>query len=298
MFTIKGSVPHDLGSLQDSPLVDYNGYIWRNCNYWKDLNAKFVLLIYRDYLNDQRKDKAFLKATWPAVKAAIHYLQAMDQDGDGIPENSGFPDQTYDNWIMSGASSYCGSLWLACLLAGQKIAGLVGQKSEQRLYQQWFKKAKPAFVKKLWNGKYFDCYENCDDILSDQLNGQWYVHMLQLPDLFTKKQITGSLRTIYDFNVSSFGNGFRGVVNGRKSDGKHCGHEQGDDAWVGTSFAVAALMMQNGLKQEAMQVLIGLYQTIYLEKGLFFRTPEGWREDGNFVGSMYMRAGAVWSLFF
>ena len=63
-------------------------------------------------------------------------------------------------------------------------------------------------------------------------------------------------------------------------------------------FAVAALMMQNGLKQEAMQVLIGLYQTIYLEKGLFFRTPEGWREDGNFVGSMYMRAGAVWSLFF
>jgi non-lysosomal glucosylceramidase len=42
--------------------------------------------------------------------------------------------------------------------------------------------------------------------------------------------------------------------------------------------------------------LAGLFKTIYHEKGYFFRTPEGWDERGNFVGSMYMRPGAIWSL--
>ena len=32
-------------------------------------------------------------------------------------ENSGWPDQTFDSWVMSGASAYCGGLWLAALAA-------------------------------------------------------------------------------------------------------------------------------------------------------------------------------------
>jgi non-lysosomal glucosylceramidase len=297
---LKGSVPHDLGSLQGAPLRVSNGYIWRNVNYWKDLNAKFVLLIYRAYLFDTErsgvKDKSFIQKNWKAVVAALDYLKTMDRDNDGMIENDGFPDQTYDNWPMSGVSAYCGTLWLAALSAATKMSKIVGDGKSSRKFNAWYKQGGKVFIKKLWNGKYFDCYEGNTDVLSDQLNGQWYCDILNLPPLFDRKKIKSALETIYKNNVLGFANGFRGVANGKTKEGKSCGHEQGDDAWVGTSFSVAKLMMDNDMKNQAFQILAGLFKTIYHEKGYFFRTPEGWDERGNFVGSMYMRPGAIWSL--
>ncbi len=61
-----------------------------------DLNSKFVLQVYRDYVATQ--DKRFLSSMWPVVKEAIAYLGQWDKDKDGMIENEGFPDQTYDTW--------------------------------------------------------------------------------------------------------------------------------------------------------------------------------------------------------
>ena len=36
--------------------------------------------------------------------------QAFDADGDGMIENSGFPDQTYDIWTATGVHAYCGGV--------------------------------------------------------------------------------------------------------------------------------------------------------------------------------------------
>ncbi len=58
---------------------------------------------------------------WPAVQAAIAYLQQFDHGG-GIPENSGYPDQTYDSWVVRGVSAYCGGLWLGALRASEETA--------------------------------------------------------------------------------------------------------------------------------------------------------------------------------
>jgi len=54
---LKGSCPHDLGSVKHLPFADVNGYTWQNVNYWKDLNTKFVLMCYRNYMFT--KDKKF-----------------------------------------------------------------------------------------------------------------------------------------------------------------------------------------------------------------------------------------------
>ena len=50
----------------------------------------------------------------------------FDTDGDGLIENSGFPDQTYDIWTVSGPSAYTGGLWLGALTAAAAIADLCG----------------------------------------------------------------------------------------------------------------------------------------------------------------------------
>ena len=97
----KGAVPHDLGVPEGDPFVAVNQPGWQDTNDWKDLNSKFVLMVYRDYVFTGRKDTAFLRETWPAVKEAIEYLRQFDHGG-GVPENSGYPDQTYDSWVVRG----------------------------------------------------------------------------------------------------------------------------------------------------------------------------------------------------
>src|SRR5260370_32436260 len=92
----KGAVPHDMGVPNEDPFFQVNQFSWQDTNGWKDLNSKFVLMIYRDYVLTGGKDKEFLRYTWPAIQEALVYLGKFDRDGDGIPDNTGNPDQTTD----------------------------------------------------------------------------------------------------------------------------------------------------------------------------------------------------------
>jgi hypothetical protein len=47
----------------------------------------------------------------------MHRVAAYDRDNDGLIENDGFPDQTYDIWTVTGPSAYTGGLWVAALAA-------------------------------------------------------------------------------------------------------------------------------------------------------------------------------------
>src|SRR2546423_11581300 len=122
----KGAVPHDLGVPEEDPFKLPNAFSRQNTNDWKDLNSKFVLMIYRDYVFTGKKDVAFLRYTWPAVQEALEHLRQYDRAGDGQPQGDNDPDQTYDEWIVHGESAYCGGLWLASLRAGEEIAEALG----------------------------------------------------------------------------------------------------------------------------------------------------------------------------
>jgi non-lysosomal glucosylceramidase len=61
----KGAVPHDLGAPEEDPFFKVNQFSWQDTNDWKDLNSKFVLMIYRDYVFTGRKDKKFLRIPRP-----------------------------------------------------------------------------------------------------------------------------------------------------------------------------------------------------------------------------------------
>lgn len=174
---VLGAVPHDIG-LND-PWFEVNGYNLYNTDRWKDLNPKFVLQIYRDVV--VTGDKKFAKAVWPAVYIAIAYMDQFDKNGDGMIENEGFPDQTYDTWSVSGVSAYSGGLWVAALQAASALAHEVGDKGSEYYFWLKFQKAK-AVYEKLWNGSYFN-YDSSDgssssSIQADQLAGQWSVFCL------------------------------------------------------------------------------------------------------------------------
>jgi non-lysosomal glucosylceramidase len=296
----KGAVPHDLGVPEEDPFFQVNQFSWQNTNGWKDLNSKFVLMIWRDYVFSGRSDKAFLQYTWPAVQEALEYLRKFDRDGDGIPENDGYPDQTYDVWVVRGESAYCGSLWLAALRAAQEIANTLGDRQASAKYKDLFTRSQSSYIKKLWNGSYFrydTLSEYRDNIQADQLAGQWYANMTGLGDLVPREMQRSSLRKIFDFNVMKFGRGEMGAVNGMAVDGSIITtNEQVQEVWGGTTFGLAALMLSNGMKDEAYHTAWGVYHVTYETKGYWFRTPEAYDLTGNYRASMYMRPAAIWAM--
>ncbi|XP_053560394.1 non-lysosomal glucosylceramidase [Bombina bombina] len=86
-------------------------------------------------------------------QAVMDTALRFDHDGDGLIENSGFADQTYDGWVMTGPSSYCGSLWLAAVCMMCQMAQTLGDTSVYHKFSNILAKGKEAFEKMLWNGK-------------------------------------------------------------------------------------------------------------------------------------------------
>ncbi|KAH6834582.1 Beta-glucosidase [Perilla frutescens var. hirtella] len=296
---VKGAVPHDLGT--HDPWHEMNAYNIHDTSRWKDLNPKFVLQVYRDFA--ATRDFSFGADVWPAVCAAIDYMDQFDRDNDGMIENDGFPDQTYDAWTVHGISAYCGSLWLAALQAAAAMAIQLGDQVFAEKCKSKFIKAKAVFEEKLWNGSYFNydsgSSSNSKSIQADQLAGQWYTAASGLPDLFDECKIRSALQKIHDFNVMKVQGGRIGAVNGMHPSGKvdeSC--MQSREVWTGVTYAAAATMIHAGMKEQAFTTAEGIFLAGWSEEGYgyAFQTPEGWTTDGKFRSLIYMRPLSIWAM--
>lgn len=300
---LENAVPHDLGGPNEHPWQETNYTAYQDCNLWKDLASDFVLLVYRDFLFTGPQDIGFLKDCWPAIVRAIAYLKTFDTDNDGLPENSGAPDQTYDDWQLKGISAYCGGLWIAALEAAVAIAHILEASGEtipeKVLYQTWLHRARPLYHQTLWTGEYYrlDSESGSQVVMADQLCGQFYARLLNLPDVVPQDSTLTALKTIYDVCFVGFHGGKFGVANGLLPDSRpekpNATHPL--EVWTGINFGLAAFYWQMGLRAEAWKITETVIQQIY-EHGLQFRTPEAITAEGTFRACMYLRPMAIWAL--
>jgi len=292
-------IPHDLGSPLEDPWLKINAYNAQDVSRWKDLNPKFVLQIARDYF--LTGDDAFLQEVWPAVRQSIDYMYRFDKDHDGMIENDGFPDQTYDVWSAKGPSAYCGGLWLACLQAGAALAKIMSAPEIAADYLEKLEKAQKVYEAKLWNGSYYN-YEasgskHQDSIMADQLAGHWYSLACGLGGVVPESHARSALKKVFDFNVMGFEDGRLGAMNGMRPDGSlDKTGLQSMEIWTGTTFAVAAAMLQAGLTEEAFKTAAGIYHMVYEDYGLWFQTPEALSAEESVRAISYMRPLAVWAI--
>ncbi|HEY1014542.1 MAG TPA: non-lysosomal glucosylceramidase [Herpetosiphonaceae bacterium] len=299
---LAGALPHDQGAPHEDPLLRTNAYNYQNINEWKDLNLKYVLRVYRDFV--LLDDRALLEQAWPTVVQAIDYVRPFDSDGDGLLDHHG-ADQTYDTWEMEGASAYTATLLIAALEAASAMArelgAAQGAPAELASYGPWLEQARASLESKLWAGTYY-LYNAGDtpyrdSIMADQLAGQWYAGALGLPAVAPAERVRQALRTVFEYNVMRFVDGTMGAVNGMRPDGQvDNANLQSHEVWTGTTYALAALMLQEGLDAEAWRTAWGVYNVTYVTKGFWFRTPEAWNEDGTFRASMYMRPQSIWAI--
>ncbi len=307
--------PHDLGAPNEHPWEKTNYTSYQDCNLWKDLPCDFVLQVYRDYVLTGSTDVEFLWECWPAIVKTLAYLKTFDHDGDGIPENSGAPDQTFDDWQLRGVSAYCGGLWLAALeaaIAIGKILQDIDYTNAQEIiatYQSWLEQARPIYQEKLWNGKYYrlDSESGSDVVMADQLCGQFYAQLLGLPDIVPFECAQSALKTVYEACFLQFNQNHQGgakipnpigAANGVKPDGSPENPQATHplEIWTGINFGLAAFMIQMGMKDEGFQLTEAVVRQIY-EHGLQFRTPEAITAAGTFRASHYLRAMAIWAIY-
>ncbi|MCF4970715.1 GH116 family glycosyl hydrolase [Nostoc sp. CMAA1605] len=303
-----GATPHDLGAPNEHVWEKTNYTSYQDCNLWKDLGCDFVLQVYRDYLFTGANDVEFLQDCWDAIVQTLDYVKAFDLDGDGIPENSGAPDQTFDDWRLQGVSAYCGGLWMAALEAAIAISDILilnqpdSEKllQQKSLYQTWLTQSLPIYQQKLWNGKYYrlDSESGSDVVMADQLCGQFYAYLLDLPEIVPSDRAISALRTVYDACFLKFYNGQFGAANGVLPDGSpenpNATHPL--EVWTGINFGLAAFLAQMGMKDEALRLTQAVVQQIY-SNGLQFRTPEAITPVGTFRASTYLRAMAIWGVY-
>ena len=313
----KGATPHDLGAPNEHPWQKTNYTSYQDCNLWKDLGSDFVLQVYRDYYLTGEKDTEFLWECWSAVVETLAYLKTFDLDNDGIPENSGAPDQTFDDWQLKGISAYCGALWIAALESAIKIGEVLLEYPPVNLelqpkdyplsvetaiatYQTWLSQSRDVYHATLWNGKYYrlDSESGSDVVMADQLCGHFYARLLALPDVVETQYAESALQEVYDACFLKYHNGQLGAVNGLKPGGIP---EDPDathplEMWTGINYGIAAFLLQMGRKKEAFQLTEVVVKQVY-ENGLQFRTPEAITAVGTYRACHYLRAMAIWGIY-
>lgn len=305
-----GATPHDLGAPNEHVWEKTNYTSYQDCNLWKDLGSDFVLQVYRDFILTGGSDFKFLAECWDSIVQTLHYLKGFDKDGDGIPENSGAPDQTFDDWRLLGVSAYCGGLWLAALEAAIAIGTILKIADETidtesidndvSTFLSWLSQSQPIYQEKLWNGKYYrlDSESGSNVVMADQLCGQFYARLLGLPDIVPSECANSTLKTVYEACFLKFNDGKFGAANGLQPDGSPENPKATHplEVWTGINFGLAAFLVQMGMKDEAFKLTEAVVQQIY-NNGLQFRTPEAITAVGTFRASTYLRAMAIWGIY-
>ena len=298
---VRHAAPHDLGGPGDDPFRRPNAYTLQDTASWKDLNPKLVLQVVRNAM--LLADAGVAESGWPVCREAIAYLERFDRDRDGIPENGGVPDQTYDTWPMTGVSAYCGDLWLAGLGAAEWLAARAGDGGEAARLGRLRERAAARLERALWTGTHYRFDSACgpfsETILADQLAGTWYALLLGLPLPHPLDRIERALATVLTSNFRGFSAGRLGPVNGRSPDGGPAWgvSQQADEVWAGVGWGLASLCLLLDHDTDAWDLGGALYRTIYEDGGLWFRTPEAWTEERRFRAQTYQRPLAVWSLY-
>jgi len=227
-----------------------------------DMNMQFVLMVFRDWLFTG--DDVYLRDLWPHVCLAMDSIGALDSDGDGLPDQN-TRRNTYDSWNFAGTPAYIAVLWLAALKAAGQLAEILRDSSRRGQWSDLLEKGKQSLEEKLWYGSYYYLWADDDrtdgSLMTDQLDGEWFLRMTGQEGLLPEERIRQVLRTVFGYCFDEEA----GLVNAVCPPGavttlhtyRNC---QAGAVWTGIGYVFAALAMSVGLTEEADRVMETVYE--------------------------------------
>ncbi len=260
-----------------------------------DLPSQFVLLVLRGYF--WTGDRAYLREMWPHVTRALEYvLRERDANGDLLPDMAGSMC-SYDNFPMYGAASFVASLWLAALAHAAAAAQTLGDAAAAQRYAAILEQARGVFEEKLWYKNYYLLYNDRggtkgdvdEGCLTDQIIGQWAMHLSGMGYLFERKRVRAALAQILKRNRRYWGLRnctWPGDTFVRPVEPSNWG-DQGNTCWSGTELCFASFLIYEGMLDEALAVIRAVDDR-YRREGLYFDHQE--------FGGHYYRPMGSWAI--
>ena len=162
-----------------------------------------VCQTYREWLISG--DTEWLRTVWSSVKKSLEYAwEGWDADQDGLLEGSHHNTLDLD---FSTPETMCGSQYQAALLAGERMALLMGDEDAARTYRRLYESGKRLTEERLFNGEYYHQmlpapgdYQLGDGCISEQVHGQLYARMLGLDDIYDRDHIHTALESLFRYN--------------------------------------------------------------------------------------------------
>ncbi len=278
----------DLGTAfeESTGRVAFRGEVNNGFAYAADGQCGTVLKCYREHLCS--RDDSFLKSNWPHIKKVLEYQigrDAMSRTKGAPPgEPDGIIEVTQHNTFdinFEGPNTFVGSLYLAALLAGAKMAELMGDKENAARYRAIAARGRDYTEKNLFESDYFiqqipsdasTRFQYGKGCLADQLFGQNWARCLSLGTLYNEAKVSSALRAIYDHNwiptIGQYSAKFppqRWFAEGREAGLLICTWPSGgrpdepvlyrDEVWTGTEYQAAGGMLWENLVDEALVII-------------------------------------------
>ncbi len=252
-----------------------------------DMNPQFVMMVWRDYL--WTGDRKYLDTMWPHVQRAMACTEALDSNGDGLPDkDTGL--QTYDQWRMRGTPSYIASLWIGALRASARVAAALEKTEEAHRWQELLTKASANFDAMLFNGEYYSLWadgKTRDELcMTDQISGEWFTHMIGLPATISEANLHRALDAIvkYNFNPEF---GLHNATAPRGGMGLlTLTNLQAGGLWSGIEFAFASMLIDRGRYDEGARIVDAVHRR-------YLRAGQPWNHVE--CGGHYSRAMSSWA---
>ncbi len=164
-----------------------------------------VLRVYREW--QISGDTEWLRELWPGVKKSIEYAWvAWDQDRDGLMEH---PRHNTLDLDLYGHETFCGSMYLVALLAGEKMAQATGDPEAAHEYRRVFESGSRKTDAELFNGEYYiqtlpegaaTRAQYLTGCCSEQLIGQWWSDMMGLGNLYNPANMRKAIASVFRYN--------------------------------------------------------------------------------------------------
>ncbi len=180
-----------------------------------DYHLCAILKVYREHL--RCTDNDFLKSLWPRVSRALDYALIQDSRDtageDALKAADGLLEQAYACYHgnpMKGPNTYLNTLYLACLLAGERMATAMNDDAKAQTCREVFEKGTVQLTQKTYsktsrffvqNGSHASCAVSAGPgCFSDQLYGAWWAHQLGLERVVPADMAAGACRAILERN--------------------------------------------------------------------------------------------------
>lgn len=278
---------------------------------WSDSPSKFIFEWYA--YAKMTRDQDFLRATWPAMKHEIAFLQALIPAGTHLPVDSGVMTNIYNVYPQTGPGVYNSQLYLlalsAVIAAGEQLAV---EEDYVRQLKVDLAAAKTEFETLFWNpvqnhyrftngGPYTDHY------VVDTFLAQHLAETLGLPDLIDQNRHATHLRVNYP---SSRAYNSEGELIGAALVALPLTPPLGVGATgivLGSTYLAAADLYRTGartadptLKRHGIELgsAVSHQSWVRADNGFAFNPPYSWGESDTHVYAYpaYSQAMAVWDL--